>query len=286
VLAGRVCDAGTMSTEPGVAGYRPAMTMERALPHQGVVLAAGEGRRLRPLTESTPKALIHFCGRPLLDHAVAHLVEAGVRRLAVNACYLGDQVARHVEEVLAAAWPEVAFHVSRETTLLGTGGALKALEGWLEDGPFWVANADNVYAEPLASVWRHHVASGADGTLMVTRDPAHRTLRRLVVDDEGWVRGIVEPWAEEATVFCGVQVAEASLVERLPAGPSCSLRQGYLPYLAGGAVRVATCTTTGFWADTGTVERLSAAEREGARWGAAVVTARTPSSERSSRDDV
>jgi MurNAc alpha-1-phosphate uridylyltransferase len=225
-------------------------------PHQGVVLAAGEGRRLRPLTATLPKALVPFHGRPLLDHAVAHLVRAGVTRIAVNACYLADQVEGHVREVLAAAHPDVAFHVSREAALLGTGGALKQLAPWFDDAPFWIANADNVYAEPLRELWAHHVACAAAGTLLVTRDPAFATMRRLMRDPRGFLTGLREPYDPAGAVFCGVQLAEPSLVARLPDGPSCNLRQGYLPFLSSG-LRIATWETRRFWADTGTPERLT-----------------------------
>lgn len=229
-----------------------------ALPHQAIVLAAGEGRRLRPLTERVPKALVAFHGRPLLDHAVAHLARAGVTRVAVNAHHLADAVAAYVEGPLRAAFPSIALTVSREDALLGTGGAIKQLDGWLHDAPFWVANADVVYAEPLTSLAAHHRAARADATLLVTRDPGQRTLRRLLVDGEGALVGLHEPWHPDGVVFCGVQLCERTLVDRLPEGPSCNLRQGHLPYLADG-LRVATWETARFWADTGTHERLAAA---------------------------
>ena len=251
--------AGVDLARVGEPCYAAPMLSPRP-PHQGVVLAAGEGRRLRPLTETLPKALVPFYGRPLLDHAVAHLVRAGVTRIAVNACYLGDQVARYVDEVLAPAHPQIAFHVSPEDTLLGTGGALVRLAPWLDDAPFWVTNADNLYAEPLVDLWAHHLASGAAATLLVTRDPAFVSLRRLMRDDHGFLTGLREPWDPAGAVFCGVQLAEPSLVARLPPGPSCNLRQGYLPFLAGG-LRAATWETTRFWADTGTPERLADAVR-------------------------
>ena len=230
---------------------------------------------MRPWTEHVPKALVLFHGRPLLDHAVAHLVRSGIRRVAVNAHYLGAQVAHHVERVLAPAWPDVEFHVSMEPELLGTGGALKHLATWLHDEAFVVANADNVYEESVEALWRHHVASGADGTLLVTRDARARTMRRLMVDARGEVRGIVEPWADDAAVFCGVQVAEASILERLPAGPSCSLRAGYLPYLANG-LRVCTYETRGFWADTGSPEAFADAEARVATAAPRVLASETP----------
>lgn len=234
------------------------MPVAPTTPHQAIVLAAGEGRRLRPLTERIPKALVPFHGRPLLDHAVAHLARAGVTRVAVNAHHLADAIAAHVEGPLREAFPSIAFFVSREDALLGTGGAIKQLDPWLDDGPFWVANADVVYAEPLAALAARHRDAGAAATLLVTRDPRHRELRRLLIDDAGALVGLHEPWHPDGVVFCGVQLAERGLVDRLADGPSCNLRQGHLPYLASG-LRVATWETKRFWADTGTPERLAAA---------------------------
>ena len=92
-------------------------------PRQAVILAAGRGTRLSPITDTTPKALVPFLGRPLLDHAAAHLVSIGVERIAVNAHHLGEQVASHVRTTLRSRYPEVLWHISVEDDLLGTGGS-------------------------------------------------------------------------------------------------------------------------------------------------------------------
>jgi CTP:molybdopterin cytidylyltransferase MocA len=101
--------------------------MTGSLPTQAIILAAGEGRRLAPLTDSLPKPLVPFFGRPLLDWAVRAVVEAGVTRIGINAFHLADAVVRHVEAVLAPRYPAVTFTLSREPQLLGTGGGVRRL---------------------------------------------------------------------------------------------------------------------------------------------------------------
>lgn len=239
-------------------------------PTQAIVLAAGEGRRLRPITLTTPKPLVPFYGRPLIDWAVAKLVAAGVTRIAVNAFYLADAIAAYVTGTLAHAHPHVDFHVSREPALLGTGGAVRYLRDWLTPGePFYVLNSDAVFAAPVDAlvVAAAAAASPSDprAALLVTRDPAYAAERRLVVDDNHrWV-GLDEAGRPESGLtFCGLTLADPELPARLPDGASCILRQGFVPALADLAVTLVP--TDDFFADTGTPRALIEAHVRGRAW--------------------
>lgn len=232
---------------------------------QAIVLAAGEGRRLRPITLHTPKPLVPFYGRPLLDWAIDKLVAAGVRRIAVNAHHLADVVAAHVA-ALAARRPEVELHLSREDQLLGTGGALRQLRGWLTPGePFFVVNADAVFAADLSDLVNG--LGSAAAALLVTREPTYASERRLLVDHARLVR-LDEASDPAGFTFCGVTLADPGLPARLPDGPSCILRQGFLPFLGEAAPRlaVACIETHAFFADTGTPEALIDAHVRGYAW--------------------
>ncbi|MGM0574725.1 MAG: nucleotidyltransferase family protein [Myxococcota bacterium] len=231
---------------------------------QAVILAAGEGRRMRPVTRYTPKPLLPFLGVPMLDWAAAHLVRAGVRRVAVNAWHLADAVVRHVEDALATRWPDVDWHPSRERDLLGTGGALAHLRGWLEAGPLLVVNADAVFAQDLREVVRAHAGSGADATWVVGRHPGFEHLRVVDTGEDGQVRGILPEARPDAAVFCGIHVAGPGLLDHLPDAPACVIRRGYLPWMAEGA-DVRAFETRAFWADTGTPERYVDAHAGGLR---------------------
>jgi NDP-sugar pyrophosphorylase family protein len=105
-----------------------------------VVLAAGEGRRLRPLTELLPKALCPVGNVTLLDRALQRVAGAGVREVAVNAAYLGDQIVRHVDG---------RAHVEVEPDgPLGTSGGVGNLKGWIDGRGVLVGNADAYLADP------------------------------------------------------------------------------------------------------------------------------------------
>ena len=221
---------------------------------QAVILAAGKGTRLAPITDWTPKALVPFMGRPLIEHAAAHVVEAGVTRVAVNAYHLGDTVRRYVVDVLACRYPTVEWHVSREEELLGTGGALQGLSEWLKPEPFLVVNADAVFAESLGAFVRAHHACGSDATWMVTREPLYAPLRVVCGTEDATLERISPTPVKSGVTFCGVHVCEPGLLRILPRGPSCVVRDGYLRWIGEGAT-VSLWETQAFWADTGTPER-------------------------------
>ena len=104
---------------------------------QAMILAAGEGRRLRPLTDHTPKPLIQVGGKVMLDYALDQLAAVGVMRCVVNTYHLADQVQEHVK---GRTNPEVI--ISHETTLLDTGGGIMKALPHFEGEPFFVLNAD------------------------------------------------------------------------------------------------------------------------------------------------
>jgi MurNAc alpha-1-phosphate uridylyltransferase len=102
-----------------------------------MVLAAGEGRRLRPLTEHTPKPLIPVGGKTMLDHALDQLAGVGVTRCVVNTYHLADQIQNHLKQ---RSFPDIT--ISHETELLNTGGGITKALPYFKGDPFFVLNAD------------------------------------------------------------------------------------------------------------------------------------------------
>ena len=232
------------------------------VPNQGLILAAGHGSRLRPITLHTPKPLVPFFGAPLIAYAAAQLVSQGVRRIAVNTHHLAEAVAHYVQTELTALYPAVEWHLSHEPELLGTGGALKNLASWFEPGDLWVVNADAVFSADLGAMARAHSQEEAQGTWMLTRAPHARALRVVLRDSRGCVQGIAPEAQEDGAVFCGVHLTSTELLSRLPDGISCVVRDGYMPWVADGA-KVYGWETDAFWADTGTPERVVDAHLRG-----------------------
>jgi N-acetyl-alpha-D-muramate 1-phosphate uridylyltransferase len=116
-------------------------------PAKAMVLAAGLGLRMRPLTDRMPKPLVRVAGRPLLDHVLDKLAQAGVREAVVNVHYLPDQI---IEHVAARPAPRVTISDERDAVLGTGGGVVKALP-LLGDAPFYHVNADTMWIDGVRS---------------------------------------------------------------------------------------------------------------------------------------
>ena len=123
-------------------------------PHKAMVLAAGLGLRMRPLTETQPKPLVRVAGRPLLDHVLDRLAEAGVTEAVVNVHYLADQIIAHTATRTA---PRVMISDERDQVLGTGGGVVKALP-LLGHQPFFHVNSDTMWIEGV----RHNLSRLAD----------------------------------------------------------------------------------------------------------------------------
>lgn len=140
-----------------------------SMPKRAMVLAAGLGLRMRPITLDLPKPLVRVGGRTLLDHALDRLEAAGVEEVVVNAHWLADKIASHLESNPRA---DLKITLSREDTQLETGGGVRHALPLLGDGPFFVVNADIVWLDGpvpalrrLADAWNPDVM---DALLLVT----------------------------------------------------------------------------------------------------------------------
>ena len=117
----------------------------RASPQSAMVLAAGFGQRMRPLTDKMPKPLVKVAGRALLDHVLDRLADAGVARAVVNVHYLAEQIERHVA---ARARPSITISDERAALLDTGGGVVKALP-LLGNAPFFHINSDTIWIDSV-----------------------------------------------------------------------------------------------------------------------------------------
>lgn len=129
-----------MSDDMSVIPKRAPKTATKTAPKTAMVLAAGFGKRLHPITEKTPKPLVTVHGRTLIDHAIDRLEDAGVTRVVVNTHHLGEQISRHLG---SRGSPEIVF--SPEQHLLDTGGGIANALPLLGQDPFFVCNADTLW---------------------------------------------------------------------------------------------------------------------------------------------
>ncbi len=151
---------------------------------RAMILAAGLGTRLRPLTNNKPKALVEWQGRPLIDHVIACLSSYGFREIVINVHHFADQLIAYIE---SGNWEGVHITVSHEEDLLlDTGGGLKRAAPFLEKGPFLVYNVDILSSIDLDRLWHYHLQEGGLVTLAVKE---RSTSRSLLLDESGCLKG-------------------------------------------------------------------------------------------------
>jgi len=194
-----------------------------AVPEAAMVLAAGLGKRMRPLTATRPKPLVEVAGRPLIDHALARLEAAGVRKAVVNVHYLAEQLEGHLARRRGAL--EIAISDER-AQLLETGGGLVHALPQLDADPFLVVNSDNLWIDGpidslrlLASHWDDKRMDALLLLVPLARAHCHLGAGDFHMDAAGKLRrrkaNSVAPF-----VFTGVQmVSKRLLAGDLPAGP-------------------------------------------------------------------
>jgi len=119
----------------------------RVAPRRAMVLAAGLGTRMRPLTDSTPKPLIKVAGKPLIDHVLDRLADAGVRRAVVNVHHFAEQLQRHLAH---RQHPKIVISDERGL-LLGTGGGVRKALPEFGDAPFFHVNSDTIWIDGVKS---------------------------------------------------------------------------------------------------------------------------------------
>jgi len=216
---------------------------------KAMILAAGRGERLRPLTDRVPKALIEVGGRTLLDRHLDRLAAAGLREVVINAAHLSERVAAQV-----AARPDDGLEIalSIEPEALETAGALAYARALLGEAPFLLVNAD-VYCE-LDFARLSERALGDDlAHLVLVANPTHRPQGDFSLSGER-----VGDAAASRYTYAGIAIVSPRLVGTLRSGEKAAL--GPILHAAAGAGRVSGERYPGPWFDVGTAERLAALE--------------------------
>ncbi len=230
------------------------------VPRTAMVMAAGLGTRMRPLTERVPKPLVEVAGRPLVDHVLDHLKTAGVRRAVVNVHYLPEQLEAH----LAANSNGLDIVISDERDcLLETGGGLVKALPLIDCDPFLAVNSDNLWIDGPVDTLRllasHWDSERMDALLLLVpqaRAYNHRGLGDFHMDRVGRIRRR-ERRRVAPFVFTGIQMLSKRLLDGAPAGPF-STNILWNRAIAGG--RCFGAVHQGLWFDVGTPQSIGKTE--------------------------
>lgn len=230
------------------------------MPSHAMVLAAGLGLRLRPLTETTPKPLVSVAGRTLLDRALDRLAAAGVSDAVVNVHYLADMIVAHL-----AGRTEPRIALSREDDeLLETGGGVTRALPLLGGDPFFVVNADIAWADGTTPALRRLAEAWNDATMdallllhPVGTATGYDGVGDYAIETDGRLRRRRDEPAAPY-VFTGIQLLHPRLFAGAPAGPFSLAR---LYDRAQDAGRLFGLAHDGDWHHIGTLAGLEIAER-------------------------
>lgn len=231
-------------------------------PSKAMILAAGLGTRMRPLTATTAKPLLHLGGRTLLDHIFERLTVVDVRDVVVNAHWQADKIASHLAARNAAGLPPRTT-LMREASLLDTGGSVRAALPLLGAEPFYAINGDAYWLDgprpALARLAQAFDPAEMDGVLLVHRGSHVRA-------EVGFGDFSVDKWGRPSRrgerqvvpyIYAGVQLISPALLEGMPAAPF-SMNLAWDRAIAAGRLRA--LVHDGLWFHLSTPEDLEETE--------------------------
>jgi NDP-sugar pyrophosphorylase family protein len=192
------------------------MNDDRAMPSKAMLLAAGQGTRLRPLTEKISKCMMPIAGRPVLEHNIEWLKKFGITDIVINLHYMPEAVMNHFGDGSRFG---VRITYSLERELLGTAGAVKNVASFF-DGPFFVWYGDNLSTCRLDRLRESHRARGGVATIALhyREDPTQSGIVGLD-DNDRVVRFLEKPRADQIFshwVSAGIILLERNVLDRIP----------------------------------------------------------------------
>jgi len=233
---------------------------------KAMVLGAGLGSRLDPLTRSVPKPMVPVIGKPVLGHILDHLRQIGVKDVIVNAQYLNNVLKAKIGN---GSDYGVNVTIAIETELCGDAGGLKRVQSFFDDGsgdPFLVIGGDDLTDIDLEALIQFHVDRNAVATMPVKRVSDTSQFGIAVVSDDGLVQRFQEkPKPEEAfsnLANTGMYVFSPEVFNHIPQGQFYGIGNNVLPDLLAKGLRVAAMETTRYWMDVGNVAVYRQAQRD------------------------
>lgn len=229
--------------------------------NKAMILAAGYGTRLKPLTDTIPKALIPYKSRPMIAGVIEKLKSAGINDIVVNTHYLHTQVEEYFEKNDFG----VKITLVHEPEILGTGGAIKNARKFLEDsGNFLVYNVDVVSDLNINEMFQHHLKYSPLATLAVkTRE----TTRPLLMDSCGYLTGriingewILSKGVDKSelikTAFCGIHIVSGDIFNFFDSENNFDIITQYLSMVKQNIKVVCYDINNCFWDDLGKLSAL------------------------------
>lgn len=220
---------------------------------RGMILAAGLGTRLRPLTNKTPKPLLEVGDRKIIEYTLELLAKSGIKEVVINLHHLGNQIE---ESLGTGAKYGIKIYYSKEPKILGTGGGIKKVENFFNKEAFVVINGDVIIDVDLKEVLELHMKRDVEATLVLRTLGEGEKYTPVRVDGD-----FLMEFGSGDVMYTGVQVVSPSVLGLLrPNVFSDIVTDGYIPLLKRGG-KIGAYIYDGFWSDVGTLDRLESTRR-------------------------
>ena len=230
---------------------------------KAVVMAGGEGTRLRPMTANQPKPLLPVVNKPIMEHVLRLLKRHGFTETVVTVQFLASLVRNYFGDGEDVG---MSLQYATEETPLGTAGSVKNAEDALRSGPFLVISGDALTDIDLTGLVRNHKENGALVTVALTRVPNPLEFGIIIVGEDGRIQRFLEKptWGQvfSDTVNTGIYVMEPEVLAEVPAGISVDWSADVFPKLLEAGAPIYGWIADGYWEDVGTHESYLKAQAD------------------------
>jgi NDP-sugar pyrophosphorylase family protein len=233
---------------------------------KAMILAAGLGQRLRPLTNTIPKPLLPIAGAPLIVWNLLLLKRHGFHDVVINLHHLGPMIEQAIGN---GSKYGLRIYYSHEPVILGTGGGIKQAEPNFSGEPVLILNGDTLFDLDLGALCEAHLQRKADATLVLRTDAEAARWGLVEIDSDHRIvritgRGKSEAGPTQPRMFAGIHILHPRLLREVPKGRESSIIDAYVSAIQRNDV-VVGYDLTGYWSDVGTPERYAQAEHDATR---------------------
>ncbi len=225
---------------------------------KAMLLSAGLGQRLRPITNSMPKALVPLFGVPIIEHNLRWLAEYGIHDVLIN---LHHHPKKIMDALRDGSHLGIRIHYSLEPEILGTAGGIKKAESFFEEGPFVVVNSDTLRHVNLHDLLLYHQGKGGLSTLVLKANPRLPAEKAIWVNREGRIVRFLgqthggKSWAKKAN-FLGIHILERDVLSFIPRMESYEMNDQLYPRMLTRGRPLFGYLYQGPWRDLGTFRTL------------------------------
>jgi len=220
---------------------------------KAMILAAGKGTRLLPLTGLRPKPLLPVYNTPILDLTINQLKQTGAKDIIINTHHLTQKFNTYFQENTSSG---INITLSYEPDLLGTAGAIKNVEEFWDSQPFIVINGDIIHTIDLHAAYQNHIKNGNLATLILHQHPRYN---QVEIDNEGNIVAIREERVRETfspthrLAFTGIHIISPQLLMEIPPNHYVDIISVYLQLISRGMKICGYQVEKHYWLDIGTI---------------------------------